>query len=97
MPPRRRKPPVPPLEGAVAAAVKDLGRRLRGADGSWEAQLALRMAREVEAPGNSLTSRTMAARCLFDAMSRLAAAAPEAVAVDRIDEIAEQRAKRRAG
>jgi hypothetical protein len=59
------------------------------------ARLAEAMAREVVGD-SSLTSRTMAARILLEALALVDAAAPAEVAPDAVDEIAERRAARRA-
>jgi hypothetical protein len=59
------------------------------------AALAVAMAREVDGD-SSLTSRTMAARILIEALALVDAAAPAAVEADPLDEIAERRAARRA-
>jgi hypothetical protein len=59
------------------------------------ARLAEAMAREVDGT-SSLTSRTMAARVLIEALALVDAAAPQVAEADPLDEIAERRAARRA-
>jgi hypothetical protein len=82
--------PVSPLLEAVQRRIESAG-----AADLPASRLAEAMAREVEGD-SSLTSRTMAARILIEALALVDAAAPAEVAADPLDEIALRRAERRA-
>lgn len=75
---------------AVRKRAKDLG-------DSALAASAVALAREIEHPYNSATSKSMCAREMRDTLDRLWELAPKEVPSDRLDDIARQRAKRRAG
>ena len=84
----------------LADAVLNERERLRSsapdlADGALAA-MASAMALEVEHPFNSATSKSMCAGKLQDALRELRELAPPQEEADGIDDIAEQRAKRRA-
>lgn len=83
----------------VAAVERDLAeirkRDERLADSGLAAS-ALSLAAEMDDATNSATSKSMCARALHDALDSLRALAPPAEEKDRLDDIAEQRAKRRA-
>jgi hypothetical protein len=93
--PARKKP-----ERTVAAAVErdlaDIAKRDKALAESSLAMSALRLAREMDNSGNSATSKSMCARELRDTLDRLRELAPQEVPSDRLDDIARQRAKRRA-
>jgi hypothetical protein len=57
---------------------------------------AVALAYEIEHPYNSATSKSMCAREMRDTLDRLRSLAPEEIRGDRVDDIAAQRAKRRA-
>lgn len=61
------------------------------------ARVALQLAREMDSPDNSATSKSMCARQLMDAMSALRALAPPRQEADGVDDIARKRAQRRSG
>jgi hypothetical protein len=82
--------PESPLLAAVRRRVAEAGAAELPA-----AALAMAMAREVDGD-SSLTSRTMAARILLEALALVDAAAPAVAEADPLDEIAERRAARRA-
>lgn len=86
--------------GAVVMAVRrdlaELERRRHGLATCALAALALSLAREVDAPRNSATSKSMCAGRLLDALAALAALAPAEAEDDGIDELTRRRAERRA-
>lgn len=59
------------------------------------AESALAIARELDVPGNSATSKAMCARALAESLERLRALAPAREEADRVDDLASRRAKRR--
>ena len=85
---------------ALEGTERDLGtiakRDKALAEGSL-AMSALQLAREIDREGNSATSKSMCGRELRDTMDRLRELAPEEEVSDQLDDIARQRAKRRAG
>lgn len=83
----------------VEATERDLARirkRDRDLADSALAASAVAMAREIENPFNSATSKSMCQARLADAMQTLRGLAPPEEVADGIDEIADRRAKRRA-
>jgi hypothetical protein len=60
------------------------------------AAAALALAREIDDPENSATSKSMCAKALQDILSQLRALAPQKRERDRLDELAEKRTRRRA-
>jgi hypothetical protein len=99
-----RKRPAKPDAAVVAPGaapesplLESVRRRIDGAGAADlpAAALAVAMAREVDGD-SSLTSRTMAARILIEALALVDAAAPVVAEADPLDEIAERRAARRA-
>jgi hypothetical protein len=58
---------------------------------------ALALAAELDDPDNSATSKSMCAKALLDLMNRLRDLAPPQRERDAIDDLAERRARRRAG
>ena len=81
---------------SVAAAVeRDLARLPAVLAGSALAASALAMAREIDDPGNSATSKSMCQARLADALKELRALAPPEESHDRIDGIADELAQRR--
>ena len=66
-----------PGEDAVRRDIDAIGEREPEVAGSGLAALALSLAREMDDPGNSATSKSMCARALADALDRLRELAPE--------------------
>lgn len=56
---------------------------------------ALALARELDSPKNSATSKSMCARALLDTLDRLRALAPAVKEKDEVDELSNRRQKRR--
>jgi hypothetical protein len=81
----------------VEALERELGLMGERASGSALAASALVLARQLDDPGVSATSKSMCARALRELLDRLRELAPEEDAGDRLDEIAARRASRRAG
>jgi ribosomal protein L37E len=61
------------------------------------AALALSLAREMDNPGNSATSKSMCARALQEALKELRSLVPEKPEGDALDDIVARRAERRSG
>jgi hypothetical protein len=61
------------------------------------AALCLSLAKELDDPVNSLTSKSMAGRTLTDALAELRELAPDEKKEDGVDDLAARRAKRRKG
>ena len=61
------------------------------------AMAALALAREIDAPTNSATSKSMCARSLLDTLDRLRELTPPAQEADGLDDLARRRLARRAG
>lgn len=85
--------------GAVTAAVERDLERLRArspelADSALAASVVA-LARELDAPKNSATSKSMCARALIDALDRLRELAPPEREEDGLDELASRRTARR--
>ncbi len=55
---------------------------------------ALVLARELDDPGNSATSKSMCARALLEVMGRVRELMPDAEEGDRLDELNERRRRR---
>jgi len=96
---------IPPLEAAVRRELRELARRSPGADKTPEAETALALARAIEQRWSDeaglvlaepLAARVSAARVLNETLDRLRATAPDEKAVDRVDDLAAKRQKRRA-
>lgn len=82
----------------VEAAQKDLERlALRAPElaDSTLAATALKLAAEIDAPGNSATSKSMCAARLLETMDRLRELAPPEVAGDKLDDLTKRREKKR--
>lgn len=82
---------------AIDGELAELRTRAPDAADSATAAAARSLAFELENPYNSLTSKAMATRELRESMSQLHALAPPKHERDGLDDIAAQRAKRRAG
>lgn len=87
---------------AVAPETGEIARRLRAdleklprylAD-SATAAMALALAREIDDPDNSATSKSMCARSLLDAIDTLRKLTPAETKADRLDDLARRRAAR---
>jgi hypothetical protein len=85
---------VPPV--VEQAVLKDLEAFPALKDGGLAAA-ALQMARELDDPSNSATSKSMCAKALTELMARIAELAPPVKEADRIDDIAERRRRRLEG
>lgn len=86
----------------VGTVVEAVGRDLAalGDDALAESALAaaaLALARELDDPSNSATSKSMCARALLDTLNRLRELAPEDEEEDGVDELRARRAARLAG
>jgi hypothetical protein len=82
--------------GAVEAVERDLARLGGDLADSAEAAGALEMARQLDDPSNSATSKSMCQKALMDAMEKLRALAPPRKESDGVDDLATRRAERRA-
>ena len=87
-------------ELTVEAAVKNDIERIANLDdalaGGVLAANALALAREMDKPKNSATSKSMVARTLNETMEKLRTLVPEEPAADEVDELAKRRSERRA-
>jgi thioredoxin-like negative regulator of GroEL len=81
-----------PVETATKAEIDQMPERVR--NGALAAS-ALELARQMDAPGNSATSKSMCAKAHSDIVARLAEMAPPKREEDRIDELGARRATRR--
>jgi hypothetical protein len=84
------------VEDAVRAEIKAMDGLRSGTSSSGLASAALALARELDADGNSATSKSNCARTLAEIFDRLYASLPEPETNDGLDELNERRAKRRA-
>lgn len=85
------------LLDAILADLEAIRRRAPELADSALAATAVAMAKEIEHPFNSATSKSMCARVLADTLETLRELAPPQKAKDRIDEVAARRAERRSG
>jgi len=94
----RRKPSSPPLVASVTRAIAEIAKREPALKKSWQAELALTLAREIVAnrDDDSLSARVSASKELREVMASLRAAAPAAKQPDRLDELTAAREKRKA-
>lgn len=85
-------------DGVIRAVERDLEQIKEHAPDLAEAlqATAMQLARELDHPGNSATSKSMCAARLNETMDKLRAAIPPKVKRDGIDELAEAREQRRA-
>lgn len=67
------------------------------AEASALAATALALARELDKPKNSATSKSMCAKALVDVLRELRASAPVRVEADGVTDLNERRERRRAG
>lgn len=81
-------------ERAVFGELKAMDSRLAGASASAAAAVALELARQLDDPGNSATSKSMCSGSLLAAMESLRAVLPPEVAGDDIDDLAARRVER---
>ena len=88
----------PMVKAGVEAAVKRdllrIGKRDRNLATGGLAHLALALGRDLDASGQSLTSRSLAARSLAPGLEQLRDQTPPAAVRDRVDELARRRATR---
>lgn len=89
MTPRRA---VPPLVASVKKQIADTP----GAAKSWRADLALRLAAQVEDEGEPLAARVSAGRLLTETLAALDAVRPAEQPRDGLDEIRARRESRKA-
>ncbi len=82
---------------AVQDELKLMAERSPAIRGSALAALAVALAREVDDPGNSATSKSLCAGRLIDAVDRLRASVPAEVEADGLDDLAARRDRRLAG
>jgi hypothetical protein len=82
---------------AVRAELKELEKREPALAQSGLAATALALARDLDNPRNSATSRSMCARALLDTLNRLYELAPEAEEKTDLDDLSARRATRIAG
>lgn len=80
----------------VNADLKAMEDRLPGVSSSGLAEAARALARELGAPDNSATSKALCARALRETLDRLADMLPPENGRDGIDQLAVERARRRA-
>lgn len=92
------KSPATRESGEVAQAVeRDLAKMPADFAQSGLAMMALALAREVDAPTNSATSKSMCASQLRETLDRLRELTPPAEEADELDDLARRRESRRAG
>lgn len=75
----------------LAAVEGDLAELDAGLAGSALAATALALAREIDKPTNSATSKSMCARALAEMLDRLRELAPPDVVSDALDELTSRR------
>ncbi len=80
---------------AVERELVELAKRDKAVAESALGASAMVLAREMDTVGNSATSKSMCARALLETMNRLNELAPEAIAGDKLDDLAKRREKRR--
>lgn len=92
--PSAPRPGPPTVAAAIEGEFEAVMRRGLDAAGSSAAALALALAREVDDPHNSATSKAMCAGRLLDVLRLLRASAPAENAADRVDDLAARRTVR---
>lgn len=86
-----------PLGASVAAAIAAAEAHTPGAGTSWQAELAMTLAREIEGTDDdTLSARVSAAKLLRETLNDLQAQAPAEKPADRLDDLSARRAKRTA-
>lgn len=95
----RRTTPQPPASvvEALQAELVEIAKRDASLSRSALAAAALELARQIDAPKNSATSKSMCAKELRETMARLRELLPAETEGDRVDELGSRRAKRLAG
>lgn len=83
--------------GAVEQDLRELARRDKTLATSGLAASALALAREIDKPKNSATSKSMCARALLDTLGRLRELAPVEQEADSLDDLTARRIARVAG
>ena len=90
--------PAPRESGEVAQAVeRDLSRMPDHLATGGLAMSAIALAREIDDPTNSATSKSMCSRSLLDAIDRLRELTPADQEDDGLDDLTQRREARRAG
>ena len=84
------------LTKAVRRDLNAMERRRKGTKATWQAELALRLAAEIEDEASPLRDRVVAARGLTEAMAALRQSVPAEETKDRLDELAARRRTRKA-
>lgn len=77
---------------AVERDLAEIAKRDKTLAESALALTALALAREIDKPNNSATSKAMCAKTLMDALEKLAGLAPAGEEHDKIDELRKRRA-----
>jgi hypothetical protein len=90
--PARRRGPV---EQGVARDIAAITRRDPDLAEGGLAMAALQLAKELDDPGNSATSKSMCGKTLADTLATLRSLAPPEAKRDSIDDLAAARARRR--
>lgn len=83
------------VEAAVKRDIAAIAKLDKSLAQSGIAAAALALARELDVPKNSATSKSMCARALAEQLDRLRALAPPATEADGIDDLLTARRKRR--
>lgn len=82
------------VEKAVRSDLAEIALRDERLAGSALAASAVALAREIDDPGNSATSKSMCAKALLETLDRLRSLAPQEEANDKLDELATRRSAR---
>lgn len=97
---RTRRPPAAPqrelgkVETGVEQDIRELARRKKSLGTGGLAASARALAREMDVPKNSATSKSMCARALAETLQRLRDLAPPLEEADGIDDLASRRSAR---
>ena len=83
--------------GGVELNLADLASRSSSLAVSALAQSALELARQMDDPGNSATSKSMCAKALMETLERLYSMAPPKMEQDGVDDLSDRRAARLEG
>lgn len=84
------------VQAAVERDLSTIATRDAGLAEGGIAAAALELARQLDDPDNSATSKAACSRALAEALAQLRGLVPPADAADRIDELSTRRAARRA-
>jgi hypothetical protein len=91
-----KRPGARTVEGALEQELSLIAKRAPALAVSTVAATARTLARELDNPKNSATSKSMCAKAMYDAIDRLYELAPAENEKDGVDDIAAQREARRA-